>query len=122
MFKSIELLKFDDQNTNFHIYNIIDTEFECKIFDPVMKDVVNWAVAVNAVISEYERRGYSHKVIVYASFKYILFLSNKYHFSSFEECLEWQNTYLLRFFKNSNLNDKYYNDLKDMWDNHKAFM
>lgn len=46
MFKSIELLKFDDQNTNFHIYNIIDTEFECKIFDPVMKDVVNWAILI----------------------------------------------------------------------------
>lgn len=117
MFKLIAYLRYDDSK---HIvtFKLIDTDFECEEVQ-----VVEGASELNATMVAYERRNYSHDKIVKNLFRCILFLRNRF-FSprSFEEILDSYHTYEVNHFKNSNFHEKYYQDIKDMWDKHKVFI
>ncbi len=108
MLKSIDYLRYNKKTDSF-VYNIIDTEFECNITVPFAGSVAKEAAI--AVITEYKNRNYSHQEIVKNLFRCNLYLNNKYKYS-FEESLNKQYKYL----------DKYFNDLKNMYDKYKVFM
>jgi len=124
MFKSIEYCQYDLQ-TKSYIYKLVDTEFECEVELPWVVNSVtivdSTAAETAAVIVGYKRRNYSHKDIVKNLFRCILFLCNKFNVS-LEEELNCQNDSIDKYFKGIKFSKLYYQDLKDMWDKHKAFM
>jgi len=135
MIKLIEYIKYCE-GAKSYTYKIIDSEFQCELeVFPLtitsfisIEDLpwVNWdfaedaAALVAAITTEYQRRNYSHDEIVKNLFKCNIYMSeNKF---SFEDILDWQYKYTDIFFKDINFSKLYYQDLKDMWNNHKMFM
>lgn len=116
MFKLIEFIRYDE-DTYSYIYKLVDTDFECEV---AAAFGVGGEVTV-ATIQEYKKRNYSSYQISKNLFKCNLHLSDKYK-HSFEEILDQQNKDLDKYFKDINFSKLYYQDLKDMWDKHKAFM
>ncbi len=130
MFKSIIYLRsYNDENIRY-IYKLIDTDFECEVVSlavyrgrlPVGAREVSSAVAMAAVvatISEYKKRSYSHKDIVRNLFR--LLICDEYNFC-FEKELDYQNKFIDICYKDINFSKLYYQELKNMWDKHKAFV
>ena len=127
MFKSIDYLR-NDKDTNFYVYKLIDTEFECEVLSAEDKNeweaaslepVLEIVPAITAIALEYKKRNSSHEEIVKNLFEYNLHLCDKYK-SDFEYMLNWQRAYLDAHFEDINFSKLYYQDLKDMWDKHKV--
>ena len=116
MFKSIIYLRNDKIKTNSYIYKLIDTDFECEVASDASAPS-----AAAAIILEYKKRNYSHDEIVKNLFRCNLYLCDEYNLS-FEKELFYQNKYFNKYFKDINFSKLYYQDLKDMWDKHKAFV
>lgn len=125
MFKSIKYLRYDNEIKS-NVYLFVDTDFECEVVSPdcLIKERLHTPI----VIAEYKKRNYSHKDIVRNLFKYFVLYINKYNKLNFEELLNWQIAYLDKpftfsdhSFNDLNFSKLYCQDLKDMWDKHKAF-
>ncbi len=117
MFKFITYIRYDESKHNT-LFKLTDTEFECEEVQ-----VVEGASELTATMVEYERRNYSHDEIVKNLFKCILFLRNRFFPPrSFEETLDTYYTYEITYFNNLKFHEKYYQDVKDMWDKYKVFI
>ncbi len=118
MFKSIEFLRYYAEIDSY-IYKIIDTNFECEMAVP--PSPLGEDRSAVATILEYKKRNYPHQDIVKNLFRCNLYICNKYNIS-FEEILNRQNIYIDQYLKDINFSKLYYQDLKNMWDKHKAFI
>ena len=127
MLKSISLSNYD-YNKKLFIFKLIDDKFECDVevidaFETLIAYHVHITTgeAIIAIITEYQKRDYTSYDINKNLFKCIICLSDKYE-CSFDEILNWQYIYLDEYYKDINFNEKYYQNIKGMWDNHKVFM
>lgn len=114
MFKSITYLR-DDKETNSYIYKFIDTEFVCDVIAPA-----SWASSspALAILMEYEKRNLYALTNI---FKCNLCLSKEYNYT-FEEILNLQRKYSDKYYPELHFNEKYYNELKNMWDKYKVLL
>lgn len=122
MFKSIKYLRYDSL-IDSHIYKLVNTDFECEIFANEQVCGAETVYLTAMILLEYKKRNCPHKEIVKNLFRYNIYKC-KYQFNnlSFEKILSYQNKYFNTYFKEINFSKLYYQDLKNMWDNHKCYL